>query len=56
MMPGSPERRDMRKRFIKWLIKVLMPGYHLSKNGSGRKKKEKPIEADYKEIPNGQKP
>ncbi len=29
----------MRKRFLKWLIKVLLPGYHLAKNGSGRRKK-----------------
>jgi len=29
----------MRKRFIKWLIRTLLPGYHLSKNRSGRRKK-----------------
>ena len=31
----------MRKKFIKWLIHILLPGFHLSKNpvGSGRKKK-----------------
>ncbi len=29
----------MEKRFLKWLIKVFIPGYHLAKNGSGRKKK-----------------
>lgn len=30
----------MRKRFIKWLIKLILPYHHLSKNGSGRRKKE----------------
>ena len=30
----------MRKKFLKYLISVLLPGYHLAKNGSGRKKKE----------------
>lgn len=29
----------MRKRFIKWLIKILLPHHHLAKNGPGRRKK-----------------
>ena len=36
--------------FLKWQIRLLLKQYHLSKNpiGGGRRKKEKPIEADYK--------
>ena len=35
---------------IRRRIKAEFPGYHLAKDpkGGGRKKKEKPIEADYK--------
>ncbi len=29
----------MRKWFIKWLIRILLPHHHLSRNGSGRRKK-----------------
>ena len=31
----------MRKRFLKWLIKLLLPHHHLAKDpvGGGRKKK-----------------
>ena len=31
----------MRKRFLKWLIKVLLPRHHLAENpvGGGRRKK-----------------
>ncbi len=36
----------MRKKFLKWLIKGLLPGFHLQKNGTGRKKKELFIEVD----------
>lgn len=37
----APKGGEMRKRFLRWLISVLLPGYHLSRNpvGSGRKKK-----------------
>ena len=36
--------------FLKWQIQLLLKNYHLARNGSGRKKKEKPIEADYKML------
>lgn len=36
----------MRKKLLKWLISILLPGFHLSKNpvGGGRKKIENPLD------------
>lgn len=48
----------MRKKFLKWLIKLLLPHYHLARNpvGSGRKKKiyeQKYIEIEREKEENG---
>jgi len=43
----------MRKKFIKWLIKLLLPHYHLARNpiGSGRKRKAiKNISEEFEKI------
>ncbi len=38
--------KEMRKRFVKWLIKVLLPHHHLARNGPGRRKKIGPLNID----------
>ena len=42
--------KHLKILFLKWQIKIMLHKYHLARNpiGSGRRKKEKPIEADYK--------
>ena len=42
--------KHLKILFLKWQIRLLLKKYHLARNpiGSGRRKKEKPIEADYK--------
>ena len=40
--------KHLKILFLKWQIRLLLKKYHLARNGSGRRKKEKPIEADHK--------
>jgi len=44
------EREKMRKRFLKWLIKVLLPHHHLQKDSPGRRRKDFFIEVDMGEV------
>ncbi len=33
------KKEGVRKRFLQWVIPLVLPHYHLQKNGGGRRKK-----------------